>query len=86
MQKSAEAAFEPRGEAPFQEAERSVAWCTGCLCLNRFGCGRGNVAPSRRALKVHPTDDGQQYVVQGQEMDPGIISEGIAVTNHISVN
>ena len=24
------------------------------------------------------TDDGQQYVVQGQEMDPGIISEGIA--------
>ena len=24
------------------------------------------------------TDDGQQYVVQGQEIDPGIISEGVA--------
>ena len=32
----------------------------------------------REWLEGASTDDGQQYVVQGQEMDPGIISEGIA--------
>lgn len=32
----------------------------------------------REWLEGASTDDGQQYVVQGQEMDPGIISDGIA--------
>lgn len=29
-------------------------------------------------FKKYSTPDGQQYVVQGQEIDPGIISEGVA--------
>lgn len=33
---------------------------------------------NRGWFKNYSTPDGQQYVVQGQEMDPGIISEGIA--------
>lgn len=33
---------------------------------------------NRGWFKKYSTPDGQQYVVQGQEIDPGIISEGVA--------